>query len=135
MYIAAVDFLQDREVPEADISARYLLSKVTDVGYSPADFSDSLDKQLTDSQAKQFISFIERRAHREPVQYIIGDWDFYGLTFLCQAPVLIPRPETEELVDLVLESLEAGSSEHRKQYPWRILDIGAGTGRCSVHRM
>ena len=46
-----------------------------------------------------------------PVQYIIGEWDFYNITLKLQPPVFIPRPETEQLVDLALQSLENVSIE------------------------
>lgn len=103
VYQAAVTYLHDRNVPEPDTSARYLLSQTVNIGYSPSSFYEHLQRVLSTSELEVFIAQVGRRAFREPVQYILGDWEFYGLTFLCRAPVLIPRPETEELVDLVLE--------------------------------
>jgi release factor glutamine methyltransferase len=61
---------------------------------------------------------------QKPIQYILGETEFYGLPFLVNENVLIPRPETEELVALILEE-EKGKREERKV---RILDIGTGSG-------
>jgi release factor glutamine methyltransferase len=63
---------------------------------------------------------------REPVQYIIGEWDFYGSTFHCRSPILIPRPETEELVELVI------AASKNSPTPLRILDVGCGTGAIGI---
>ena len=103
VYKAAVRYLEDNVIPEPETSARYLLSQVAEIAYSPSAFYQQQQRVMSFSELDLFSSHITRRATREPVQYILGDWDFYGLKFLCRAPVLIPRPETEELVDLVLE--------------------------------
>lgn len=60
-----------------------------------------------------------RLAAGEPVQYVIGEWDFRRLTLKCDRRALIPRPETEELVSLVLKSLKGGEV---------VIDVGTGTG-------
>ncbi len=67
----------------------------------------------------------DRRCSGEPLQYILGEWDFYGLTFFVGYGVLIPRPETEQLVDLVLENLNG------REAP-RVLDLCAGSGCIGV---
>lgn len=64
---------------------------------------------------------IERLLKKEPVQYVLGEADFYGLKLQVTPDVLIPRPETEELVHWVLQSCQ-------KERPLRILDIGTGSG-------
>lgn len=71
----------------------------------------------------QLNDYCQRRARRLPVQYILGKWDFRGVSFQMCPPVFIPRPETEQLVDIVLSHISQSSSgiEH-------ILDIGCGTG-------
>lgn len=72
-------------------------------------------------------NFSLKRLNRVPVQYIIGDWDFYGFTISTIPPVLIPRPETEELVDQIISSkILSGISAPK------ILDIGIGSGVIGI---
>jgi len=130
-YRTAESYLLESKVPDADISARYLLCDVAKTGYRLSDFNRammvgsmvSLDAQ----QYRQLGDFCAQRAARVPVQYIIGNWDFFGLTLECKAPVLIPRPETEELVERILSSNILSST-----LPIRILDVGAGTGAIGL---
>jgi release factor glutamine methyltransferase len=56
-------------------------------------------EELSDDQATDFMGLIERRYSGEPIQYVIGETEFYGLPFLVTPDVLIPRPETEHLVE------------------------------------
>mmetsp|Transcript_29726 Transcript_29726/g.55090 ORF Transcript_29726/g.55090 Transcript_29726/m.55090 type:complete len:385 (+) Transcript_29726:99-1253(+) len=138
VFPAAVAHLNGKRVPDPETSARYLISQATNTGYSPAEFSQALASSMLPCELERCASHIDRRASREPVQYIMEDWEFCGMTFQCRAPVLIPRPETEELVDLVLASLGAApgaadeTSAACRNYPWRILDVGAGSGVLGV---
>lgn len=87
------------------------------------------DQVLNSGQVEHLLDMCERRLRHEPVQYILGNWDFYGMRFRCTPPVLIPRPETEELVEMVIEDMcqapAHGDSAH-------ILDIGCGSGVIGV---
>jgi release factor glutamine methyltransferase len=77
-----------------------------------------------ENREAQFRIYLERLILGEPLQYIIGEWDFYGRHFLLNPAVLIPRPETEELVDLCLRmDLPADA---------RVLDVGAGSGCMDI---
>lgn len=71
-----------------------------------------------------FEELLERRLNFEPIAYILGEWEFFSLSFKVVPPLLVPRPETEHLVEVVLESLPDTSS--------RILEIGTGTGCVAV---
>lgn len=115
------------QVPDPDDSARYLLCAATSIGYRLSDFTSNYNKKLNSSELSVLANYVLQRKERMPVQYIIGNWDFYGLTFDCAAPVLVPRPETEELVEMVLsiDSLKKINSP-------KVLDIGAGTGAIGV---
>src|SRR5580698_5329443 len=83
------------------------------------------DTPLTTEQAAQYESWLERRAAHEPVQYILGEQEFFGLTFTVTRDVLIPRPETEHLVEALL-----ARAPHDQ--PLRIADIGTGSGAIAV---
>ena len=92
------------------------------------------DEKLTPEQARQFGSWIARRARHEPIQYITGEAEFYGLPFRVTRDVLIPRPETEHLVEKVIEwaaSLAARETAPRIP-PLRIVDVGTGSGAIAV---
>ena len=70
---------------------------------------------------------LERLQKEEPIQYILGKTEFYGLPFLVDKNTLIPRPETEELVEWILSEIQEIQGENQKT-PLAILDIGTGTG-------
>ncbi|HEX3374033.1 MAG TPA: HemK/PrmC family methyltransferase, partial [Edaphobacter sp.] len=78
------------------------------------------DDELNASQRTAYETSIARRLRHEPVQYITGQQEFYGLTLKVTPAVLIPRPETEHLVEAVLQRLPANE-------PLKIADIGTGS--------
>ena len=84
-------------------------------------FEDIINK----SKLKKLKNWIKRRIEREPLQYITGKVEFYGLKFISTPQALIPRPETERLVDITLNSLE-------KIPEPKILEIGTGSGCVSI---
>lgn len=74
-------------------------------------------------QLKLLEEYVTRLNNHEPVQYIVGEADFYGRKFMVNQAVLIPRPETEELVHLIIQHIKV-----MKKTPVRMLDIGTGSG-------
>jgi release factor glutamine methyltransferase len=145
VYEDSVRYLSKVGVPDAEDSARYLLCCAASLGYRYSDFTRALAEEptrtLSIQQANTLRAFLRQRATRVPVQYILGDWDFFGLTLDCEAPVLIPRPETEELVEKVLVSTAAHAAADPNPNPnpnpdppapLRILDIGCGTGAIGL---
>ena len=85
---------------------------------------------LTGLDAVRYYALVDRRLDGEPIQYITGETEFYGLPFQVNRDVLIPRPETEHLVEKVIE-LAGGF--HRSHIPQpRIVDVGAGSGAIAV---
>lgn len=87
------------------------------------------DAELDASASEAFRSDIARRATGEPLAYIIGRRDFYGLTLQVTPAVLVPRPETELLVDWGLEVLTAVSTEGRRP---QAIDLGTGSGAIAL---
>ncbi len=83
------------------------------------------DEELTDRELNTFFSLIKKRAERFPVAYIIGEKEFFGIKFIVNEGVLIPRPETEILVETVLEKIK-----DRKE-PVGI-EVGVGSGAIAV---
>jgi release factor glutamine methyltransferase len=80
---------------------------------------------VTPGSAERYRHWLERRAAGEPIAYLTGACEFYGLEFRVTPAVLIPRPETELLVDLALERLPAAGRA-------RVLDLGTGSGCIAV---
>jgi release factor glutamine methyltransferase len=83
------------------------------------------DEELSANQRAAYEDSIARRLHHEPLQYITGQQEFYGLTLNVTPAVLIPRPETEHLVEAVLKLLPANE-------PLKIADIGTGSGAIAI---
>jgi release factor glutamine methyltransferase len=83
------------------------------------------DQPLKPVEVNQYREWIARRGKFEPLQYIVGKVDFYGLSFIVTPDVLIPRPETEILVDTIVNEYKTDSSK-------KILDIGVGSGCIAV---
>lgn len=75
------------------------------------------------------LGWVARRARREPVAYITGIREFYGRPFQVTPDVLIPRPETESIIDL---ALDWAKSQQRRSQPLRVLDVGTGSGCLAV---
>ncbi len=107
----------------AAVDARVLLRHALGVDdvYLIAHGSDTVDEPL----AAKFRALVARRAAGEPVAYLTGEREFYGHTFKVTPDVLIPRPETELLVELALERLPLDK-------PARVLDLGTGSGCIGV---
>jgi len=74
---------------------------------------------------------VERRASREPLAYVLGEWGFRHLTLRCDSRALVPRPETETLVEICLELLRESGSGSEPQ-TLRVLDVGTGTGAIAL---
>ncbi|MEW6689027.1 MAG: peptide chain release factor N(5)-glutamine methyltransferase [Pseudomonadota bacterium] len=99
--------------------ARILLAEAS--GFSQASLIASDDRDLPDSILETFESLASRRKRGEPVAYILGRKEFYGLELAVNPAVLIPRPETELLVDLAIE-----------RRPASVLDLGTGSGAIAL---
>lgn len=105
------------------IEARVLLREV--LNQSDAYLLAHGDELLTAEQAQQYVALVVRRVAGEPIAYITGCREFHGREFKVTPDVLIPRPETELLVELALQRLPAGA-------PARVLDLGAGSGCIGI---
>ncbi len=109
--------LRQAGIPEADLDAWLLLEDVT--GISRAEALADPEQEISGPQADTYENYIEKRSQRIPLQQITGEQEFFGLSFFVNEQVLIPRQDTEILVEEALAFLRPGM---------RILDIGTGSG-------
>ena len=118
----AEGYLAQRGVPSPYVDAEYILAHI--LGCQRQDLLIYPDRVVKEDEAAQFNACIERRGRREPLQYIIGEVGFRGLLFKVNKDVLIPRPETELLVDEVVKSVTKKDAT--------ILDLCTGSGCIAV---
>lgn len=109
---------------EARIEAQALLRHALD-GVSRAWLITHAEQTPTAAEQASFDSLLQRRLQGEPVAYILGGREFYGLEFVVAPGVLIPRPDTETLVEAALQHIP----QNRR---WRILDLGTGSGAIAI---
>ena len=113
------------------LSAEWLLANVT--GLSRVELYVNFDKPLEAEELSAMHAAIERRAAGEPLQYVTGEMPFRHIVLKCERGVLIPRPETEVLVDAALEGVDAAAHEKGEgpedaEKVVRVLEVGTGTG-------
>lgn len=113
--------LEQAGVPDADVDAAYLLASVLKEDTLAMRINGH--RELAAPQRAAFDALCDRRTAREPLQYILGETEFMGLTFHVEPGVLIPRADTEILVEKALEWMKPGA---------RVLDIGTGSGAIAV---
>ena len=116
-------FLETRGVESPRLNAERLLAQVLGIGR--VDLYLQFDQPLSPAEREAFKAGLRRRAGGEPLQYILGETEFMSLALAVNPAVLIPRPETEILVEAVLNRFDAAT-------PVRILDIGTGSGAIAV---
>ena len=119
--------LERADIPDADIEAQVLLRNT--LGIDRATFHASPDRELSHEDAEAFHGTLERRIEGEPLSYITGHREFYGLDFVVTPDVLVPRQETEFLVEAVLGY---AWSRGRDGGDLTIADIGTGSGAVAV---
>lgn len=121
----SADYLSQKGVESGRLDAEHLLAHV--VGVGRLQLYLDFERPLTFGELDAFRPLLKRRAAREPLQYIIGHQPFRNLELKVAPGVLIPRPETEQLVERVLEWIRAASIDAPT-----ILDVGTGTGAIAL---
>jgi len=122
LLVAATEELERAGVPSARVDAEWLLAHA--LGVSRTQLYANGDEAPADRE-RLFRELVARRATREPLAYVLGEWGFRRLSLRVDPRVLIPRPETEAVVERCLELL-AGEAEPR------VLDVGVGSGAIAL---
>ena len=112
-------YLTSKGVEDARVASELLMARLLATGRGC--LAGYFAGEVTDRQLEAMRRGMKRLAEGEPVQYVLGEWDFRSLTLKCDRRALIPRPETEELVTRVLKFLKG------RENPFTV-DVGTGTG-------
>lgn len=115
------EYLAKRQVEDARLNMEHLLAHV--LGCRRLDLYLRFDQVLTEEQLQPLRVLLKRRGEGEPLQHLLGSVFFYGNELVSDARALIPRPETEHLVYLLVEKFFAG-----REGPATVLDVGTGSG-------
>ncbi|MBL7149369.1 MAG: peptide chain release factor N(5)-glutamine methyltransferase [Candidatus Cloacimonetes bacterium] len=117
----ATDLLTSKDIENPKLDSEYIIAHV--LGMSRLELNLHQDDDITEDNLVLIQNMISRRQKNEPLQYILGETDFYGLTFKVNEHVLIPRPETELLVEKIIKENPAVEE---------ILEIGTGSGAIAI---
>jgi release factor glutamine methyltransferase len=119
----ATEYLAGKGVDSPRLDAEHLLGKA--LGLSRVELYMHHDRPLSEAERDAFRELVRRRGEREPLAYVLGEWDFRGLTLKVDRRALIPRPETEVVVERCLALLDGRPKP-------RVLDVGVGTGAIAL---
>jgi release factor glutamine methyltransferase len=119
----ATEYLAGRGIETARVDAELLLARALDL--QRIELYTQHDRPLSEAERASARELVQRRGKREPLAYVLGDWDFRRLTLKTDRRALIPRPETEIVVERCLALL-------RETEAPRIADVGTGTGAIAL---
>ena len=119
----ATEYLGSRGVPSPRVDAELLLARA--LGLERIELYTQHDRPLTGAERAAARELVQRRGAREPLAYVLGDWGFRRLVLRTDRRALVPRPETEVVVDRCLALLEGVAAP-------RVLDVGTGTGAIAL---
>jgi release factor glutamine methyltransferase len=119
----ATEYFEARGVESPRLDAELILARA--LGLSRLELYTQYDRPLTETERAQARELVQRRGRREPLAYVLGDWDFRRLTLKTDARALVPRPETEIVVERCLALLEGVETP-------RVVDVGTGSGAIAL---
>ena len=129
----AVSALEERNLgADASLDVRRMIEEVT--GCEPGEYLNELDRPATTRALARFDAMVSRRSAGEPLQYVLGRWSFRQLDLMVDRRVLIPRPETESVVEVALGEIDALIERGGHDYDHRltIADLGTGSGAIAL---
>ena len=121
-------YLQEKQIENPRMTAEVLLAHQLNI--DRVTLYINFDQPLNESEISGYRSLIKRRIQREPLQYITGVQEFWSLDFIVNPQVLIPRPESELLVELAINQLKPPNAF--ENHPPKILDLGTGCGALAI---
>jgi release factor glutamine methyltransferase len=119
----ATEYLGGRGIETARVDAELLLARA--LGLSRIELYTQHDRPLTDTERTAARELVQRRGQREPLAYVLGDWDFRRLTLKTDRRALVPRPETEIVVERCLALLRGIDAP-------KVVDVGTGSGAIAL---
>jgi len=121
----STDLLDKKNVSDARLNVELMLTDV--LKCDRVKLYMDFDKPLSKKEISSFKVLLKRRLNKEPLQYVLGKTNFYGYDLIVNKSVLIPRPETEILVERVLEDIDSSNKKSVK-----LFEIGSGSGCISI---
>lgn len=125
-----VEKLTEAGVGDPAAEARWLIEEVS--GLEGAEWILGLDDPATQRGVARLDELVLRRRAGEPIQYVLGRWSFRQLDLLCDPRVLIPRPETEQVVDVALGELDRVTRSRPDGHVPVVVDLGTGSGAIAL---
>ena len=122
------DYLQEKQIENPRLTAEVLLAHQLNI--DRVTLYINFDQPLNESEISGYRSLIKRRLQHEPLQYITGVQEFWSLDFIVNPQALIPRPESELLVELAINQLKPPNAF--ENHPPKILDLGTGCGALAI---
>ena len=119
----ATDYLTARGLDRPRVDAELILARA--LGLTRIELYTQHDRPLTDEERAHARELVQRRGKREPLAYVLGDWDFRRLTLKTDARALVPRPETEVVVERALARIAEVEAP-------RVVDVGTGSGAIAL---